>query len=231
MATRGPIAIGEWYHCYSRGVDKRKVFHGEKEYERFLLLMYVGNGRNAVHISNLKDKHLLSVISDLTLDKGVPIVEIGAYCLMPNHFHFVLKEIQEGGVALFMQKIMTGYTMYFNKKNDRTGALFGGTYKSRHVGNDRYMKQLISYLHCNPIDLFEPNWKEFSTISIARIKKMLPAYAYSSLPDFLQIKRPERKLLGDSIFDLYDSQPSLQHMLDQARDLYKEEPPFIKVKP
>lgn len=223
MATRSPIAVGEWYHCYGRGVDKRKVFLVKKDYERFLLLMYVGNGTNAIHISNLKDKDFLHALSSSDIERGVPIVEIDAYCLMPNHFHFLIKEIREGGLALFMQKIMTGYTMYFNKKNDRTGSLFSGTYKSKHIVDDRYIKQVVSYIHCNPIELYEPNWKEFTKTSLLRTKQILSAYPYSSFQSFIDMTTPEKKLLGDSIFTLYDTKPSIEEMLKQAKDLYQEE--------
>src|SRR3989344_3225950 len=100
MATRNPFAIGEWYHCFSRGVDKRRVFERATDYDRFLLGLFVGNSVKAVHISNLRRQNLADVLSDDMIERGEAIVEIGAYCLMPNHFHLMLKEITEGGIAL-----------------------------------------------------------------------------------------------------------------------------------
>lgn len=221
MANRAPIAINEWYHCYNRGVDKRKIFQTKNDYERFLLLMYIGNSGKQAHVANLKEKNLHKILNDNSFEKGEPIVEIGAWCLMPNHFHFVLREIQTGGIALFMQKLSTGYTVYFNNKNERTGSLFGGTFKSKHIPDDRYLKHLISYLHLNPVELWEPKWKQGHG-NISAIQKKLLEYPYSSLIDFLdRKKRFEIKLLGDSVFDLFDLKPSLEKMTKEAQEYYE----------
>ena len=188
MALRFPLAPGEWYHCYNRGVDKRKIFYNKNDYERFLLLMYAGNGSVPIHISNLKDKRLSVVLSDSLLDKGEPLVEIGAYALMPNHFHILIKEAESGGVTSFMQKILTGYTMYFNKKNKRTGPLFAGVFKSKHIADDRYLKKAFSYIHLNPAKLKEPHWKETFRKARTPLKKFVEDYPYSSLGAYISNK-------------------------------------------
>ena len=220
MANRIPLAVGEWYHCYNRGVDKRIVFQNRSDYERFLVLMYAGNSEAPIYFSSQKERQLQHVLITYP-DRGAPLVEIGAYCLMPNHFHFMLKEIRQGGIALFMQKIFTGYTIYFNQKNERMGALFAGTFKSKHVGDDRYLRQLLSYIHCNPIELFAPRWKEGKG-SVPKIEKWLGGYQYSSLLEFSGGVRLERKLLGDSIFELFELMPSIDEMLKEARAYYEE---------
>ncbi len=219
MALRTPLELDEWYHCYNRGVDKRVVFESQSDYERLALLLYVGNGSIPIHISNLKEKSIRAVVADTDLDRGEQIVEIGAYTLMPNHFHLVLKEVREGGIVEFMQRMCTGYTMYFNKKNERSGALFAGPFKSLHVADDRYLKRLVAYVHLNPAKIFDPQWKE-GAANIEKIKSRLLAYPYSSLPDFLNYERPERKILGDSIFDLFDSLPTLSEIVEDANSYY-----------
>ena len=206
------MAEGEWYHCYNRGVDKRKTFLHRTDYERFLLLLLVANSPDVLHISNMKEKTFSGALIHAPETPSNPLVEIGAYCLMPNHFHVALKEVRTGGIASLMQKVCTGYTMYFNKKNERTGSLFAGTYKSKHVADDSYIKQLISYIHCNPVELFDPNWKESNT-PLQVLEKNLLQYQYSSLAAFLDSTVPEIKLLGPSIFELYDNIPSVQKML------------------
>lgn len=218
MANRQPIELDEWYHCYNRGVDKRLVFQTKADYERFVLLMYMGNDSAPTHVFNIQNKKLSEVAR--ANEQHVPIVEVGAYSLMPNHFHFVLKEIIEGGIARFMQKVFTGYTMYFNKKNDRTGALFAGTFKSKHVADDDYLKQLVPYVHLNCVELFDLKWKT-GRGSSAAVEKRLREYPYSSLPDFLSIERPERALLGDSIFELFDFPVEPRQMLDDAKAYYQ----------
>jgi len=217
--NRPPIEIDGWYHCYNRGVDKRKVFLSKSDYERFLLLMYAANSAHPVHTFHLKDRLLHSVLEDKKHKRDQLLVEIGAYSLMPNHFHFVLKESTKGGISLFMQKVCTGYTMYFNKKYERTGALFAGTFKSKHITNDNYLKLLIPYVHLNCVELFDPKWKRGRGSSLA-IEKRLTEYPYSSLPEFIATKRPERAILGSSIFELFDSLPSAFEMLENAREYH-----------
>lgn len=221
MAERSPFGIDEWYHCYNRGVDKRTVFEDVGDYNRFLLLLYLGNGSVPLHIANLKDKNIRAVLEDTSIERGEPLVEIGAYTLIPNHFHLLLKEIREDGIAMFMQRIFTAFTMYFNKKYERTGALFAGPFKSRHVDDDRYLKQIVSYLHLNAAELFDPKWKD-GLGNIEIIQERLVEYPYSSLPDFLGHERPERKILGNSIYELFDTIPTLKEIVNDANAYYIE---------
>ena len=227
MSYRIPFAPNEWYHCYNRGVDKRKTFQTKNDYERFLTLMYIGNSSNSIHLSNLPSTKLYDVLSSNTLDRGEPLVEIGTYSLMPNHFHFLLKEIREGGIPVFMQKVFTGYTMYFNKKNQRTGALVAGPFKSKHIPDDRYIKKLISYIHLNPIELFEPEWKE-GVGNLSKIEEYLLSFPYSGLQEFLGLERLENKIVGNSLPLLFDSKPTTLEILEDAKEYYEE---FIKARP
>ncbi len=221
MAYRAPFGIDELYHCYNRGVDKRQIFQDNNDYERFLLLMYIGNCAEPIHISNLKNSSLADAVGNNPISHGDTLVEISAYSLMPNHFHFVLKEIKENGISTFMQKVFTAYTMYFNKKNNRSGTLFAGPFKSKHVADDEYLKHLISYMHLNAAELFEPQWKQ-GVANTAQLEKQLLNYRFSSLPDFLNNKRLERKILGDSIFTYFDSIPTIIDIIEEAKAYYIE---------
>ena len=140
---------------------------------------------------------------------------------MPNHVHFIMKEIEEGGVALFMQKVFTGYTRYFNTRNERTGPLFSGNYRSKHLSTDRYFKHAINNVHMNPIELYEKNWKHGAG-NLGAVEERLRAYTYSSLPDHAAIDRPEKVILGSEIFTLFDSPASLSSMLFDAQAYYRE---------
>lgn len=219
MATRQPFAIDEWYHCYNRGVDKRVVFSDKSDYERLLLLMFTANSTLPSHTFHLRNKTLLKILSDNDFERGDSLIEIGAYSLMPNHFHFLLKEVREGGIALFMQKVFTGYTMYFNRKNGRTGSLFAGTFKSKRVSTDDYLKQLVPYIHLNGAEMIDSKWKTGRVDEVA-VERLLKRYPYSSLPDFLDIVRPHRKILGNSIFELFDRNPTAMEMLRDAKAYY-----------
>jgi putative transposase len=221
MSNRIPIEIGEWYHCYNRGVDKRKVFASTKDYERMLLLMYAANATKGRRASNAHRIPLHRVLHKDSMQDRSPLVEVGAYSLMPNHVHFILKEVEEGGVATFMQRVFTGYTMYFNRKTQRTGALFAGTYKSKHLSSDRYFKHAINYVHMNPIELFEPNWKQGAG-NLGSVEEKLRAYKYSSLLEHIGIERPERKILGNEVFTLFDAPASISTMLFEAQAYYRD---------
>ncbi len=184
MGTRPPMAPREIFHIYNRGTEKRKIFLERKDYERFLALLYLSNSDSSVHISNQRG---LTLTDLLELERGQALVDIGAYCLMPNHFHLLIHQKVEGGISKFMQKLVTGYTMYFNLKHQRNGALFQGRFKSRHAGEDRYLKYLLSYIHLNP----------------AQYTK----YPYSSYADFIGKTRPHGKILNKESIPLYFESP------------------------
>ncbi len=122
---------------------------------------------------------------------------------MPNHFHLLLKEKRDRGISLFMQKLMTAYTMYFNKKYERTGALFESKFKARHLNEDRYLKYIFSYIHLNPIKLTDAKWKEEGIKNKTQAKKFLHQYKYSSYLDYMEEKRVQEIILNRGAFPEY----------------------------
>lgn len=185
--AREKFAPGELYHLYNRGTEKRNIFSTKKDYERFVALLFLCNSKNKIHIKDLLPRGSTSgnLLHDLCeIERGDTLVDIGAYCLMPNHFHLLIKEKEEGGSSKFMQKLMTGYTMYFNTRHERTGALFQGKFKATHAKEDRYLKYLISYIHLNPVKLIEPAWKETGIADRKNAEAFLKSYTYSSYLDY-----------------------------------------------
>jgi putative transposase len=136
------------------------------------------------------------------IERGEPLVAIGAYCLMPNHFHILLTPIEEGGVQTFMQKLTTGYSMYFNKKHERTGGLFEGRFKAEYANDDRYLKYLFSYIHLNPIKLIQHDWKDVGIRDVAMVIAYLGKYPFSSYVDRLST-RSEGHILDVTRFPEY----------------------------
>ncbi len=181
----------EYYHVYNRGTEKRNVFMRENDYRRFLALLYLTNQIEATELK-LQGRTLEEISEPRN---GERLVDIAAYCLMPNHFHLLVREVADGGISKFMQKLTTGYTMYFNKQNKRSGALFQGKFKATHVDNDRYLRYLISYIHLNPIKLIESKWKEAGITNKARAERYLETYPYSSFLDYLNTQRTENMIL------------------------------------
>lgn len=191
MTRQIDIAPDEFYHIYNRGVEKRKVFLSHTDHERFIALLYLANQTEPADL-----KYQGTSIAEITEERaGEPLVAIIVFCLMPNHFHLLLREKVEGGIALFMQKLTTGYTMYFNKRNERNGALFQGTYKATHIHDDRYFRYLISYVHLNPAKLIDPFWKENGIKNRSQAERYLSQYMYSSYRDYLGEMRPYGRLL------------------------------------
>lgn len=205
MNRRVPLVIGEYYHIYNRGVEKRDIFWDELDRKRFIELLYLCNGTKVVDMRKLKAENI-SGEKVFNFDRGEPLVAIGAYCLMPNHFHLLVREISEGGVSLFMKKLLTAYAMYINKRHDRTGVLFQGRFRSEHVNTDNYLHYLHSYIHLNPIKMIDADWKENGVQQLSVAMEYLNQYSFSSYTDFLGKKRPEVAILNREQFpDFFQS--------------------------
>lgn len=144
MARNIKFVVDGYYHIYNRGVDKRKIFLDSQDLYYFLDNLIIFNIKERTSIST-SDSNLRKLAKQIA-KQSKPLVKIVAYALLPNHFHLILKEIGEGGISKFMQKISTSYTMYFNEKYDRSGALFQGTFKAKPI-NDLIV--LSSYVNLN----------------------------------------------------------------------------------
>ena len=198
MERKFIFSIGEFYHIYNRGTEKRNIFVDRNDYQRFIKLLFFSNSTKPVVLRDIPQGRPLGEINE-----GEPIVAIGAYCLMPNHFHLLVKETSEGGITKFMSKLSTAYSMFFNKKNNRTGSLFEGKFKASHVDNDNYLKYLFSYIHLNPVKIIELKWKETGIKNKKRAEQYLKNYKYSSYLDYLEESRSERVILDKKSFPEY----------------------------
>jgi putative transposase len=214
MARKISFSIDEWYHCFNRGVEKRDVFENEFDANRFLMTLYLANGTKPVSLHDTDKPELTKVLSS---DRGHSLVAIGAYCLMPNHFHLLIKEIVQGGIVKFMQKVGTAYTMYFNAKNERVGNLFMKPFRARHVGDDRYFQHVLQYIHCNPAELYEPEWKSGKVTNMKLLQEKLIEYKYSSLRSYE--KKENNSILSRDGFEIANQLP-ISRMLAEAREYY-----------
>jgi len=204
----------EFYHIYNRGTDKRIIFLDQADYTRFIELLYLSNSEYLVNVRDIK--RLVKSVFDF--DRGNQLVSIGAYCLMPNHFHLLLTPVVENGISIFMGKLGTSYSMYFNRRYVRTGSLFQGTFKAQYANTDEYLKYLYSYIHLNPVKLIDPTWKEEGIKDAVKAYEFALAYKYSSLPDYVLDQditaRQEAGILDRTPFpDYFTERKSIQKEL------------------
>lgn len=192
---------GEFYHLYNRGNSRQKIFLTEQDHERFMMLLYVANGTRPLDLREVKPEDAYN------FERGEQQVAIGAYCLMPNHFHILATPMVEEGITTFMRKLTTGYSMYFNKRHYRTGALFEGRFKSEHANDDSYLKYLFAYIHLNPVKLIQSDWREVGIKDRQETLGFLQQYHYSSYLD-TQTSRPQSSIIDHSPFPTYFSQPA-----------------------
>ena len=142
MPNREKIALGEYYHIYNRGSDKMLIFRNRNDLDRFFDSLTFFNSKKP--IVSLREAR-----NEENKKRNDRLVELVCYCLNPNHFHLLLKEISEGGISEFMKRLGGGYTWYFNNKYRRSGNLFQGTFKSIRIESNEQLLHLGAYINLN----------------------------------------------------------------------------------
>lgn len=195
--SRPGIAPGEYYHLFNRGMFKQNIFLDKSDRERFLFnILYLQSTEPFTNISR--------VTKDFSPETGFPVsdgmtaailsersVELVAFCLMSNHYHLLVREAKEGGVASYMQRVGNAYTKYFNTKHVRSGHVFQGPYKAVHVKDDRQLLYLSAYIHRNPREIAEWKGREIE-------------YPWSSLQDFTTANRWGGLIVPDIIVGQFE---------------------------
>jgi putative transposase len=146
MSRRQNIfANGEFFHIYNRGVDKRIIFTDAYDIQRFFQSIVEFNVVDPVGSLYENSFHQLGGETPKLKEKLVNII---AYCLNPNHFHFILEQLTDGGISEFMKRL-GGYTSYFNNKYERSGSLFQGVFKNVHIDSNEYLLHVSAYVNLN----------------------------------------------------------------------------------
>ena len=208
------FADDEYYHLYNRGNSKQLIFLDDEDRDRFTKLLYLCNSMKNI---NFRDDIVNQEIDAFDFGRGEPIISIGTWVLMPNHFHLYVTPhsssfdglVKEGGISYFMRKLGTSYSMYFNKRHGRTGRLFENVFKSTHIFNDEQAKYLFSYIHLNPVKLIDKNWKEQGIKDTKKALQFLSTYKWSSYNDYRGKKRPENRIISPKDFPDYFSDPKV----------------------
>ena len=121
---------------------------------------------------------------------------------MGNHFHVLVKEETEGGIVKFVSKLLTAYSSYFNRKHDRTGALFESEFKASHLDTDEYLKYIFAYIHLNPLKIMDADWRD-KPIERQQAERFLRKYRFSSYDDYIGKVRDEAVVLNKELFPEY----------------------------
>jgi len=197
---RSPIIVGQVYHVFNRSIAKIPIFLERRNYIRTLELInyyrYIKPDIRYSHFNRLPLKEKINFLNNLKKNVKAQ-VEILAFCLMSNHFHFILKELEENGIKSFMSNIQNSYAKYFNLRNDRIGSLFQAKFKSILIEADEQLIHVCRYIHLNPYsgyiikstqEIYDYPWSSFKTYigeeEFEFVNKSLILGFFSSVEEF-----------------------------------------------
>lgn len=173
-----PLVTDEIYHIVNRGNNSIPIFKTKYDYQKFIqIFSFYQNLHPPMKFSKFMQLNLLEknkILEELK-QKGDYLVEIIAYCLMPNHFHFVLKQIAEAGILNFLRLTTDSYSRNFNTKYQRKGSLFEGRFKAIRVETNNQLLHVTRYVHLNPYSSY-----------LVKDLESLQLYPFSSLPEYLE---------------------------------------------
>lgn len=201
------FANDEIYHVFNRGVEKRPTFIYKCELNRALLTLdFYRFAKPPLKLSRFivtPNDEQMKLFEKLRKDYE-KLIEIVCFCLMPNHFHFMLKQKMKGGISTFISNLTNSYTRYFNTKHDRIGPLFEGIFKAVRIESDEQLIHTSRYVHLNPISSFLIEPEE------------LENYQWSSYPEFLGLS--DKNLVAkDLILNFFPSVETYKKfVLDQV---------------
>jgi len=206
------FANNEIYHIVNRGVNHGMIFNDKRDYKRFILLIDYLRFEPSIRysfFSEMPKDQKLEIMQSL-IKQNNALVEIVAFCLMPNHFHLLLKQLRENGIQVFMKNLQNSYVKYFNTRNKRVGPLFQSAFKAVRVETEEQLNHVSRYINLNPSSSF------LTTINA------LEKYQFSSLNDYLD-KTTYAFVTPDAVLNNFQSRADYKKFVfDQAeyqRDL------------
>lgn len=202
------LAQDQVYHVYNRGVAALPIFHSSKDYSRFVALLdyyrFLNTPASFSEVMRLPYDERDNILDGLKKENKLHI-EILAFCLMPNHFHLLLKQLTEKGISIFLSNLQNGYAKYLNIKNNRAGPLFQSMFKAVRVDTDEQLVHVSRYIHLNP-----------STGYLVEPKNLLK-YNWSSLGTYVKEGKIHPFIQTELVLSLFkNGKEYYQFVLDQA---------------
>jgi len=209
MPYRKTIFVNnEIYHTINRSIEEQTIFKGKRDYQRALDLIdfyrYNHPPLRFSHYNRLPKNEKEKFIKNLK-ENGKPVVEILAFCLMPNHFHFLLRQIREKGVQSFMRNFQDSFARYFNTKYHRVGLLFQGMFKAVRIETDEQLIHVSRYIHLNPVSSY--------IVEIGDLEN----YPWSSFPEYLG-KHPQGFTNPTPLLDFFKSRTAYKEFVFNQAD-------------
>ncbi|MFA6895734.1 MAG: transposase [Candidatus Paceibacterota bacterium] len=210
------LSNNEIYHVIIRGVGDSLIFKDESDYFRAIFSLYEFNTTKPIEIRQQREQRKIIKAyggpSSVNRDEFL-LVEVLAFCFMPNHIHLLLKQIKNDGISKFMRKLGTGYAGYFNRKNKRNGYLFQGRFQALHIKDDTQLKVIFTYIHTNPLSLINDKWKTGEIINIGKSIDFLEKYKWSSYLDYIGKKNFPSVTKRDFLLELIDGIEMCKEMI------------------
>lgn len=203
-----PLVTGEIYHIFNKGVAGQPTFKTKRDYNRFLETMfYYQNEDVPIRFSKLMtlpSKQQLEILHYLGRKRQF-IVDILTYCLMPNHFHLLLRQVKSSGIAKYAANTTNSHTRYFNTKNEREGPLFKGKFQAVRIESEEQLLHVTRYIHLNPYSSY-----------VVKTLDDLFSYPYSSLRKYLGLEK-NQPIENKTVLGYFKSTEAFKRFtLDQA---------------
>ncbi len=194
---------GEFYHIYAHSIGDLEIFRNERDYQRFLTLLFSANGTKAIpRLDRYVDPNLVWDIANNKIDLGKTLVDIVCFCLMPTHFHLLLGERGNANISKYLHRVLVSHSKYFNLKYERRGHLFENKFNSKHINDNEYLLILSSYIHKNSKDI--PSWKDKEE-----------KYPWSSYQDFASENRWQHLLKKNIIEDQFKNPQEYKNFVEE----------------
>lgn len=208
-----PIINGEIYHIFNRSVGNQPIFLNYHYYNRAMeVLNYYRYSNPPLRFSffnRLKENEKLNILTELSKNHN-KLIELYSYCLIPNHFHLLTKQIKESGLSTFLRNFQNSYAKFFNTKNNRHGSLFQLMFKAVRIETEEQLLHVARYIHLNPY-----------VACLVKDLKDLENYQWSSLPIYTK-NQPSNFIEKDFLLNYYSSLEDFKHFTYNQADFRKK---------